>query len=1155
MSHQSAGTLELVTFTADTTNIVGPIVNWDFGDGIHCEQCGLTESHRYQRPGTYPVRLTATEPICGGAQVSFPQYLVVGRPPMHDDAQMVEFQAPECVTPQHGVSARITLRNVGGTTWSSTFGQKLSMIAGADRFSPATVPLPAQGAIPPNGEVTLDFNLGAIGTELGSFTAAFQMTNLFDSPFGETRYHLVRVADSCDLSQPKAGDYTCTVTVATPEGRPIQGVETRLTGRRFEDLRDPAAEVFDRAVTDARGIAYLALDRVPGAPFQTVRCAAPNFVANEPNSKTESHPIEVPIGTHIDLNLTASSTDQRSQRLVAGGLKPGNAVARLYQSGAYDKVIVIPAPFTGDEQQDGGGWTHDKLFRRFETFMVAASKFDYDIWLITTTTGQNIHEQAAETAQIIDAAAKRLGPDGTINVLGYSLGGIGARLTTARYQADPDWRIRLGVRPNLPVRTIGFGDAPLLGANVPRGLQDLIWTNATIGDFGKGFAEANLNSCGAQQLLLDSYPTGAGNHEKFWLTGSELRFPDRGKLAAGRGGVCDRVEGNECICEADSPVLSINGDGWAHGIPLYSFSDGYNGPNECYGDQKDVPFGANGRPACALENLASKLCTVPPGEPFPPSWCPYPSAFTYPFAPPTTFPFPMFSWSAPLSGGVLYPNPSLDLAPGSRHSILEKTKFGFGITTQFYSPTFIPLWSALPAGAPFADTHTNDFQAIHGVGVESNIEWILTRLEQHNGPATAFASSARPADAGSGLTPVEVSYPQDLSPGGVTTLELTTSGPPAPPMYVPLASNVYYNITSTVDSAATAMNPIQICVDYGDTAVMDASRLGLFHYSGSNWSDITSSRDADNHRVCGNTTSFSPFALFEPINLPPVAVAGSGIRVEAAGPGGARVILSAAGSYDPDGDEVQYQWLDASGVSLAEGGVVEVLFPTGDHQLTLRMTDSRGRSSYALKRVEVVDTAPPSISLKVDPAPAGAYLLSAEASDAVGVTRVRFEVDGQVVGEVLSAPYTLSWSPGDVADGSHEIRAFALDAAGNVGQAPGVVVLIDRTAPSLNAAASPSVVWPPNGKLVPIAVSVSVFDILDPNPRVFLESVVCDDGCDPAADVVGANLETDDRTFFVRARRQGGGAGRTYAITYRAVDASGNVTRRTITVLVPHDRR
>ena len=113
-------------------------------------------------------------------------------------------------------------------------------------------------------------------------------------------------------------------------------------------------------------------------------------------------------------------------------------------------------------------------------------------------------------------------------------------------------------------------------------------------------------------------------------------------------------------------------------------------------------------------------------------------------------------------------------------------------------------------------------------------------------------------------------------------------------------------------------------------------------------------------------------------------------------------------------------------------------------------------------------------------------LLSAEASDAVGVTRVRFEVDGQVVGEVLSAPYTLSWSPGDVADGSHEIRAFALDAAGNVGQAPGVVVLIDRTAPSLNVTASPSVVWPPNGKLVSIVVSVSVSNILDPNPRVFL---------------------------------------------------------------------
>jgi|GEM_PF-3745288 len=55
-------------------------------------------------------------------------------------------------------------------------------------------------------------------------------------------------------------------------------------------------------------------------------------------------------------------------------------------------------------------------------------------------------------------------------------------------------------------------------------------------------------------------------------------------------------------------------------------------------------------------------------------------------------------------------------------------------------------------------------------------------------------------------------------------------------------------------------------------------------------------------------------------------------------------------------------------------------------------------------------------------------------------------------------------------------------------------------------------------------------------------------------DVVGANVGTDDRNFFVRARRQGSGQGRTYSLTYRALDATGNVTHRTITVLVPHDR-
>ncbi len=112
----------------------------------------------------------------------------------------------------------------------------------------------------------------------------------------------------------------------------------------------------------------------------------------------------------------------------------------------------------------------------------------------------------------------------------------------------------------------------------------------------------------------------------------------------------------------------------------------------------------------------------------------------------------------------------------------------------------------------------------------------------------------------------------------------------------------------------------------------------------------------------------------------------------------------------------------------------------------------------------------------------------------------------------------------------------------------------DTIPPTLVVSVSPSQLWPPNHKLVPISVTVSVSDNLDPNPVVRLVSITCDDACDPVGDVVGAALNTDDRSFQLRAERTGGGSGRTYTITYSAKDAAGNTTIKTVTAKVPHDQ-
>jgi membrane-bound inhibitor of C-type lysozyme len=60
---------------------------------------------------------------------------------------------------------------------------------------------------------------------------------------------------------------------------------------------------------------------------------------------------------------------------------------------------------------------------------------------------------------------------------------------------------------------------------------------------------------------------------------------------------------------------------------------------------------------------------------------------------------------------------------------------------------------------------------------------------------------------------------------------------------------------------------------------------------------------------------------------------------------------------------------------------------------------------------------------------------------------------------------------------------------------------------------------------------------------------------DPEEDETGSDYQViDNHTVKLRASRSGSGNGRIYTITITATDPSGNVSTKTLTVLVPHDR-
>lgn len=84
----------------------------------------------------------------------------------------------------------------------------------------------------------------------------------------------------------------------------------------------------------------------------------------------------------------------------------------------------------------------------------------------------------------------------------------------------------------------------------------------------------------------------------------------------------------------------------------------------------------------------------------------------------------------------------------------------------------------------------------------------------------------------------------------------------------------------------------------------------------------------------------------------------------------------------------------------------------------------------------VVDTTAPSVAITSPAAGStlsGNVTLLASASDAVGVTRVDFFIDGTLLGSVASAPYSVTWNTTKVANSTHVVSARAYDAAGNAG--------------------------------------------------------------------------------------------------------------------------
>ncbi|MBI4685575.1 MAG: hypothetical protein HY755_10285 [Nitrospirae bacterium] len=105
----------------------------------------------------------------------------------------------------------------------------------------------------------------------------------------------------------------------------------------------------------------------------------------------------------------------------------------------------------------------------------------------------------------------------------------------------------------------------------------------------------------------------------------------------------------------------------------------------------------------------------------------------------------------------------------------------------------------------------------------------------------------------------------NVTSGGIVTV--TPIANPTPLSNFRIVGGQSYDITFT----GTFTGSVTVCIEYNDADVHgNENNLKLFHLENTGWRDITTTRNTSANIICGETTSFSEFAVMESTSPTPV---------------------------------------------------------------------------------------------------------------------------------------------------------------------------------------------------------------------------------------------------------------------------------------------
>jgi hypothetical protein len=223
---------------------------------------------------------------------------------------------------------------------------------------------------------------------------------------------------------------------------------------------------------------------------------------------------------------------------------------------------------------------------------------------------------------------------------------------------------------------------------------------------------------------------------------------------------------------------------------------------------------------------------------------------------------------------------------------------------------------------------------------------------------------------------------------------------------------------------------------------------------------------------------------------------------------------------------------------------------------TWTLTDDCSNSTVKVQTITVKDNTPPTFT---DPADITIYKdnnCNHDASVAVtgdvtdehdncdntlNAVFTDVNVAGSCIGEVI---ITRTWT--------------LMDDCGNTAIPKNQIITVkDTTRPVISGvSANPSILWPPNHKMVLVTINYTVQDNCSPVAAIINSIAAVSNEPENGTgdgDTGPDMIVKDNHHVWLRAERKGNGTGRIYTVTITSTDDCGNTATTTVNVYVPHD--